>query len=414
MNDDTLAVTAGRDPHGNHGIVNPPVYHASTVLFPTLEALMAGDGGNPRQVVYGRNGTPTTHALQDAYCELEGGDLAVATGSGKAAIVTALLSCLESGDHVLISDSTYLPTRSFAGGILRKFGVEASYYDPRIGSGIAALLRPDTKAVYTESPGSLTFEVQDIPAIAEAAHDRGAVVINDNTWAGGYFLKPFALGADIVVQAGTKYIVGHSDAMCGLVAARGAWCERVRDTFLSLGNCIGPDDAYLAQRGIRTIGVRLRRHHETGLALARWLEARPEVERVLHPGLESDPGHELWKRDFTGASGLFGVVLQPDGKDGAGGHGRRPEALRHGMVVGRLREPPGSRLPLFVENGGAVDRGGPAAAPARRTRGCRRPDRRSRHGARPAQTGLVTYSSSVGPAPATRVWRMRRRKRSAS
>ena len=314
MNDDTIAVTAGRDPHNNHGIVNPPVYHASTVLFETLEALGEGRGKDPRQVVYGRNGTPTTHALQDAYCELEGGDMAVATGSGKAAIVTALLACLVSGDHILISDSSYLPTRTFACGILRKFGVEASFYDPEIGEGIAALLRPNTRAVYTESPGSLSFEVQDLPAIARAAHDRGAVVINDNTWSGGYFLKPFELGVDIIVQAGTKYIVGHSDAMCGLVAARGNWCERVWSTFLALGNCIGPDDAYLAQRGIRTIGVRLRRHHETGLQLARWLQTRPEVERVLHPGLESDPGHELWKRDFSGASGLFGVIVQPTGK----------------------------------------------------------------------------------------------------
>ena len=314
MNDDTLAVTAGRDPHNNHGIVNPAVYHASTVLFETLEALREGRGKDPRQVVYGRNGTPTTHALQDAYCELEGGDMAVATGSGKAAIVTALLACLVSGDHILISDSSYLPTRTFACGILRRFGVEASFYDPEIGEGIAALFRPNTRAVYTESPGSLTFEVQDLPAIARAAHDRGVVVINDNTWSGGYFLKPFELGVDIIVQAGTKYIVGHSDAMCGLVVARGNWCERVWNTFLALGNCIGPDDAYLAQRGIRTIGVRLRRHHETGLNLARWLQARPEVKRVLHPGLESDPGHELWKRDFSGASGLFGAILQPTGE----------------------------------------------------------------------------------------------------
>ncbi len=311
MKDDTLAVTAGRDPHGNHGIVNPPVYHASTVLFESLEALRGGDGRDPRQIVYGRNGTPTTHALQDAYCALEGGDMAVATGSGKAAIVTALLACLEAGDHVLISDSSYLPTRTFALGILRKFGVEASFYDPRIGEGIAALFRPRTRAVYTESPGSLTFEVQDLPAISRVARERGAVVINDNTWSGGYFLKPFDLGADIVVQAGTKYIVGHSDAMCGLVAAKGDWCQRVRRTFLALGNCIGPDDAYLAQRGIRTIAVRLRRHHETGLRLARWLETRPEVRRVLHPALESDPGHTLFKRDFTGASGLFGVLVEP-------------------------------------------------------------------------------------------------------
>ena len=311
MKDDTRVATAGRDPHNNLGIVNPPVYHASTVLFPTLEALQEGRGKDPRQVVYGRNGTPTTHSLQDAYAALEGADMAVATGSGKAAIVTALLACLESGDHLLIADSAYLPTRTFADGILRSFGVETSYYDPANGEDIAARMQPNTRAVYTESPGSLTFEVQDLPAIAAIAHEHGAVVINDNTWSGGYFLKPFDLGVDIVVQAGTKYIVGHSDAMCGLVAARGPWCERVWHTFLALGNCIGPDDAYLAQRGIRTIGVRLQRHHETGLRLAAWLRRHPDVVRVLHPGLDSDPGHALWKRDFTGASGLFGVLLAP-------------------------------------------------------------------------------------------------------
>lgn len=311
MKDDTRVVTAGRDPHSNHGIVNPPVYHASTVLFPTLEALQKGRGKDPRQVVYGRIGTPTTHSLQDAYAALEGADMAVATGSGKAAIVTALLACLESGDHLLVADSAYLPTRTFADGMLRSFGVETSYYDPAAGEDIAARMQPNTRAVYTESPGSLTFEVQDLPAIAAVAHERGAVVINDNTWSGGYFLKPFDLGVDIVVQAGTKYIVGHSDAMCGLVAARGAWCERVWRTFQELGSCIGPDDAYLAQRGLRTIAVRLQRHHETGLRLAAWLRRHPDVVRVLHPGLDSDPGHALWTRDFTGASGLFGVLLAP-------------------------------------------------------------------------------------------------------
>ena len=311
MKDDTRIVTAGRDPHGNHGIVNPPVYHASTVLFPTLEALSDERNLEPGKIVYGRNGTPTTLALHEAYCELEGGDLAVACGSGKAAIVTALMSCLEAGDHVLITDSAYLPTRSFAGGMLKRFGVEATFYDPGIGGGIADLIQTNTKAVYTESPGSITFEVQDLPAIAAAAHDRNAVVINDNTWGAGYFLKPFDLGADIVLQAATKYIVGHSDAMCGLVAARGPCCQRIWKTFLTLGNCIGPDDAYLAQRGLRTMAVRLHRHQETGLALARWLDGRPEVARVLHPALESDPGHRLWRRDFTGASGLFGVLLRP-------------------------------------------------------------------------------------------------------
>lgn len=311
MKDETRIVTAGRDPESNHGIVNPPVYHASTVLFPTLETLRAAQGNDPREVVYGRNGTPTTFAIQDAFCALEGGDLAVACGSGKAAIVTALLAFLEAGDHILITDSSYQPTRTFTLGMLAKYGVEATFYDPTIGAGIAELIRPNTRVVYTESPGSITFEVQDLPAIARAAHDKGVMVINDNTWAGGYFFKPFEHGADIVLQAGTKYIVGHSDAMLGLVAAREPYCERLRKTFVALGSCLGPDDAYLGQRGIRTLAVRLDRHYANGMALAQWLESRPEVKRVLHPGLPSHPGHDLWKRDFTGASGLFGVLLHP-------------------------------------------------------------------------------------------------------
>ncbi len=311
MKDETKVVTAGRDPKSNHGIVNPPVYHASTVLFPTLEALNTARGHDPREVVYGRNGTPTTFAIQDAFCALEGGDLAIACGSGKAAIVTALTAFLEAGDDVLITDSAYQPTRTFALGMLKKFGVETTFYDPNIGAGIGDLIQSNTKAVYTESPGSITFEVQDLPAIAKAAHARGVLVINDNTWAGGYFLKPFDLGADVVLQAGTKYIVGHSDAMLGLVASREPYCERLWKTFVALGNCLSPDDAYLGQRGIRTLTVRLDRHHTNGMALAQWLHERPEVKRVLHPGLHDHPSHDIWKRDFTGASGLFGVLLHP-------------------------------------------------------------------------------------------------------
>ncbi len=311
MKDDTRIVSAGRDPHSNHGIVNPPVYHASTVLFPTLAALRDARGKDPRQIVYGRNGTPTIHSLEDAVCAIEGGDSAIACGSGKAAIVTALMSCLNAGDHILITDSAYEPARYFASGLLGRFGIETTFYDPRAGKEIRNLFRDNTKVVYTESPGSITFEVQDLPAIIEAAHAHDIVVINDNTWSGGYFYKPFQFGADIVLQAGTKYIVGHSDVMCGVVAARAPHDEALRSAFLSLGNCIGPDDAYLAQRGFRTMAVRLQRHFETGLRLAHWLQEQPEVSDVLHPALESHPDHELWKRDFSGASGLFGVLLEP-------------------------------------------------------------------------------------------------------
>lgn len=311
MKRDTTIVTAGRHPHDNHGIVNPPVYHASTVLMPSYSAVQEAGKRGPGQVVYGRNGTPTTFAIQDAFNALEGSDLSVSCASGKAAIVTALMAYARAGDHILMTDSAYQPARSYASGILADYGVETTFYDPRIGAGIAELIRPNTTIVYTESPGSVTFEVQDVPAIADAAHKAGAVVINDNTWAAGYFYRPLDHGADVVIQAGTKYIGGHSDIMLGLVGAREPHAERLWKTFLALGNTSGPDDCYLAQRGLRTLGVRLERHHANGLKLAHWLRERPEVIAVLHPGLDDHPDHALWKRDFTGASGLFSVLIKP-------------------------------------------------------------------------------------------------------
>lgn len=310
MKDDTLLTHAGRDPHANHGIVNPPVYHASTVLFPTLDAYL--EMGKAR-VRYGRRGTPTTFALEDAVAELEGGAGAIATPSGLAAITTVLLACLKAGDHLLMTDSAYQPTRHFCDTTLKRFGVETEYYDPLIGAGIAGLIRPETAVVYVESPGSQTFEVQDLPAIAEAAHAAGAMVIADNTWGAGYYYRPLALGADISLQAGTKYIVGHSDVNIGVTVWRDeAALGKVRNDVQSLGVCAGPDDVYLALRGLRTMGVRLQRHQENGLRVARWLAARPEVRRVMHPALEDDPGHALWRRDFTGACSLFGFVLASD------------------------------------------------------------------------------------------------------
>lgn len=307
MKDDTLLTHAGLDPHANHGIVNPPVYHASTVLSPTLDAFMARASAKVR---YGRSGTPTSFALEDAVMELEGGTGAVSTPSGLAAITTALLACLKSGDHLLMTDCAYQPTRRFCDTTLARFGVETEYYDPLIGGDIVRLIRPETSVVYVESPGSLTFEMQDLPAIAEAAHAAGATVIADNTWGAGYFCKPLALGADIVLQAGTKYIVGHADTSIGMVVWKDA--ERygkIRSDILSLGICAGPDDLYLALRGMRTMGVRLQRHYESGLKIARWLAGRREVVCVMHPALEGDPGHEMWQRDFTGACSLFGFVL---------------------------------------------------------------------------------------------------------
>ena len=311
MKPDTVIVNAGRDPEANHGIVNPPVYHASTVLFETLAALNGASGKDYRQVVYGRYGTPTTFALQEAMAALEGGDWAITCGSGKAAIATVLMAFLKAGDHILITDSAYQPTRSLATGMLQRFGVETTFYDPLIGGGIADLIQDNTRIVYTESPGSITFEIQDLPAIAEAAHARDAIVVCDNTWGAGYFYRPLTLGADISIQAGTKYIVGHSDAMLGTAAAREKHMDRLWHAFTTLGNNVGPDDAYLGQRGLRTLAVRLDRHQANALKVADWLTSRPEVTRVLHPALPDHPGHDMWRRDFTGASGLFGVLIKP-------------------------------------------------------------------------------------------------------
>jgi cystathionine beta-lyase len=302
----TKLVTAGRDPAANHGIVNPPVYHASTILFRSAEAFRNRD----QEYVYGRRGTPTSTALETAVAEIEGGHACCLTSSGLAAICTALMAFARSGDHVLIADTVYRPTRNFADTMLARIGVTVEYYDPLIGAGIADLLRDDTTVVFTESPGSQTFEVQDLPAIAGAAHAGGAVVITDNTWASPYYFDPFAHGADVSVQAATKYIVGHSDVMMGTITASEEHWPALRETHLLLGQCAGPDDIYLALRGLRTLGVRLRQHMETGIALATWLEQRPDVAEVMHPALPSHPGHDLWRRDFSGASGLFSIRLK--------------------------------------------------------------------------------------------------------
>ncbi len=308
---DTLLGHLGRDPKAFHGAVNPPVYHASTILFDSLDAYEDRHRYLEKgKVVYGLLGTPTTFALEEAVARLEGGSGCIAVSSGLAAITGPILALVESGDHILVSDSVYQPTRRFCDHMLRRLGVETTYYDPLIGAGIAALMRQNTRLVFLESPGSLTFEVQDAPAIAAVAKAAGAAVLMDTTWPASLLCRPFELGADISIQAGTKYIVGHSDAMLGLITTNEAFEQKVRLALQELGQCAAPDDVYLALRGLRTLSVRLARHQETGLALARWLAERPEVERVLHPALPGDPGHDLWRRDFSGASGLFGVVLR--------------------------------------------------------------------------------------------------------
>ena len=308
MKDDTTLAHAGRDPFANHGIVNPPVYHASTVLFPTMDQYL-GRGGTETRVKYGRRGTPTIFALEDAMTELEGGHGAVLAPSGLCAISMTLMAVLKPGDHLLVTDSTYAPTRKFADTMLARIGVQTEYYDPLIGEGIARLIRPNTRLVWLESPGSQTFDVQDVPAIVAAAKRAGALTAIDNTWAAGYFLKPLALGVDIAVHACTKYVVGHSDAMMGAIVCDQATYDQVKESTQMFGVCAGPDDVYLALRGFRSMGARLKLHHANGLRVAQWLQERPEVIRVMHPGLPQDPVHALWKLDFTGASGLFGFVV---------------------------------------------------------------------------------------------------------
>jgi cysteine-S-conjugate beta-lyase len=306
QNQATRLAHAGREPQRYHGFVNPPVFRGSTVLYPSLASLDAND----QEFSYGRLGTPTTKALAQAIAELEGGHATALTPSGLAAIAATLIALVSAGDHILVADSVYRPTRRFCDQTLKRFGVETTYYDPLAGGAIAALMRDNTKVVFTESPGSQTFEVQDIPAIATAAHAAGALVVLDNTWATPLYFKPFAHGVDVSIQAATKYIVGHADAMLGAITATKAVWPRITRAHEELGLCPGPEDAYLGLRGLRSLGVRLERHQASGLELARWLQVQPEVARVIHPGLLGDQGHGLWQRDFTGASGLFSIVLK--------------------------------------------------------------------------------------------------------
>lgn len=306
---ETVLVTAGRDTKAQRGFVNPPVVHGSTVLYPTAADLHA----HRSEFQYGRRGTPTTKALQEALMALEGPQCAGVgiASSGLSAITTTLLAVLKSGDHLLVCDNAYRPTRNFCDGLLTGYGVETTYFDPLIGAGVASLFKPNTKAVLVEAPGSQSFEMPDIPAIAAVAHARGALVIDDNTWATALFHRSLEQGVDISMQAATKYIGGHSDIMFGTISANARAWPQVAETIRLLGVCAGPDDVFLALRGLRTLAVRLAQHHRSGLEMARWLATRPEVVRVLHPALESDPGHAIWKRDFTGASGLFSIVLKP-------------------------------------------------------------------------------------------------------
>jgi len=306
----TRLAHTGNDPHAFFGFVNPPVVHASTVLFPNADTLSR----RAQRYTYGTRGTPTTDALATAIDSLEGSAGTILVPSGLAAVTIPLLAFLSAGDHVLIVDSVYHPTRNFADTMLSRLGVEVEYYDPTIGGGIASLLKANTRVVFTESPGSNTFEVQDIPAIAKAAKAAGAVVMMDNTWATPLYFRPLDHGVDISIHAATKYPAGHSDVLLGTVSANEACWSKLHATYITMGCCAGPDDVYQVLRGLRTMGVRLEHHQKSALEIARWLEKQPGVAQVLHPALESHPGHALWKRDFSGSSGLFSIVLDGGGQ----------------------------------------------------------------------------------------------------
>lgn len=317
-NDRTLGINtrlahSGNDPHDYHGFVNPPVVHASTVLFPDAATLVA----RAQRYTYGTRGTPTTDALASAIDDLEGSAGTILVPSGLAAVTVPLLAFAEAGRHILIVDSVYHPTRHFADTMLKRLGMEVDYYDPRIGAGIAGLIKPNTSIVFTESPASNTFEVQDISAIAKAAHSAGALVMMDNTWATPLYFKPLDHGVDISIHAATKYPGGHSDVLLGTVSANEAHWQRLHDAFTTLGCCAGPDDVYQVLRGLRTMGLRLEHHQRSALAIAEWLEKQSGVARVLHPALPSHPDHALWKRDFAGSSGIFSVVLAGGGQSQA-------------------------------------------------------------------------------------------------
>jgi cystathionine beta-lyase len=306
----TRQVQLGRDIELSQGFINVPPFRGSTVLFPDVHALETLS----TRYTYGTHQTPTTEMLTKAWSDLSGAAGTVLTPSGLSAAVVALQTAVSAGDHLLAVDTTYSPTRAYCERTLRRFGVDTSYYDPALGADVTALFRPNTKAILLESPGSQSFEVQDVPAVAAAAHARGICVILDNTWATPLFFSPHAHGVDLCIEAGTKYLGGHSDLLLGLVSANEAWFRRLYRCWDAMAILPGPEDVYLALRGLRTLELRLREAERQALELAHWLQTRDEVLRVLHPALPDHPGHAFWRRDFTGSSGLFSVVLKPVAK----------------------------------------------------------------------------------------------------
>jgi len=307
----TLLAHLGRDRAESCGFVNLPIYHGSTVLYENLEDFLNAEQKRKAldEVTYGRFGTPLSFALEQTVAQIEGAFAGITTSSGLAALVETLKAFTRAGSHVLATDSVYKPVRAFCDQTLRRYGVETTYYDPLIGSDIQDLIRPNTAMIVLESPGSQTFEVQDIPAIVRVAKKHDIVTMIDNTWATPLYLNPFELGVDVSVHAATKYITGHSDAMLGIINATEKVFYDLRDSVRLSGQCAGPDVVFLGLRGLRTLPTRLKQHYQSGLEVAEWIAQRPEVARVIHPAMPHDPGHAIWKRDFTGASGLFAFIL---------------------------------------------------------------------------------------------------------
>lgn len=313
MEQETRLIHGARRVAPDFAIVNPPVYRASTVLYPTVAAYRRRHERKYTGSSYGLYGTPTTFALADALAELSGGARALVTSSGLSAVTLALAAFLRAGDHLLVTDAVYGPTRAFCTEVLARFGVGVTFYDPLVGAGIAGLIRPETRVVYLESPGSQTFEVQDVPAIAAVAHERGALVLLDNTWATPLGFRAFDHGVDVELLALSKHVAGHSDLLLGAIVTRTeALYRTVRDAVNLFGDHPAPDACYEALRGLRSLAVRMRRHEASALRVAEWLARRPEVARVLYPPLPDDPGHALWKRDFAGGSSVMGVLLRPE------------------------------------------------------------------------------------------------------
>jgi cystathionine beta-lyase len=317
----------GRDPRKFMGAINTPVFRASTIVFPDVATLERSARGEMRdELTYGLHGLPTVRDFQAAMAALEGGHAALAVPSGLTATTLPLLALCNPGDHVLVTDNVYGPTRRFCDNHLRRFGVEVSYFDPLAASALERDFRPNTKVVFAESPGSLTFEVSDIPAFAQVAHARGARLVIDNSWATPLGFRAFEHGVDVAVHAATKYIGGHSDVLLGAIVASEAAFRPLHRMWTDMGVAPSSDDCFLGLRGLRTLAVRMERHRDSALAVAKWLTTRPEVREVICPALPGSRGHELWKRDFTGASGLFAVVLQPVDK-------ARIDAMLDGMKI---------------------------------------------------------------------------------